>query len=184
MSQTAIKDFIAAVERLEGYSFVMTVINEQTGWMGGFSNTEKMEQILIGPSREEVDATLLIVRQLMQNNDPISIQNVAESAKEHLTYSANNTVQNIRDSLNKELDSYPCVGVEGVAKTYREILMAYLYGEHAHTSENERENYETLQQTSVPELFKHYFYAAVRAIAVYAIYFKIVLSDEASYKTI
>lgn len=144
MHHTTIRDFIAAVERLEGYSFVKTVINEQTGWMGAFGDAEKMEQILIGPSREEVDATLLIIRQLTQNNDSISIFNIAESANEYMTNSANNTLQQIRRHLNEELDSYPGTGVEGITKTYREILKAYLYGEHAHTSENERGNYMAL----------------------------------------
>ncbi len=184
MLPTPIKDFITAVDRLEHYSFVTTVVNEQTGWMGTFGNTETMEQILIGPNREEADATLLIVRQLIQNNDSISIANVAESVKEHLNDSANNTIQQIRNCLNKELDSYPGIGIEGIAMSYREILDTYLYGEYAHTSAKERENYRALQVTPAPELFTHYFYAAVRAIAVYSIYLKRVLSDESSYKTV
>jgi hypothetical protein len=172
MRHTPIEDFIAAVERLEGYSFVKIVINTQTGWMGTFGNVEKMEQILIGPSREEADSTLLIVRQLIQNKDSISIANVAKYAKEVLTDSANDTIQQIRDSLDKELDSSPGIGLAGMAMSYRDILNTYLYGEHAHTSKREREVYLDLQRSLVPELVTHYFYAAVRSIAVYAIYFK------------
>jgi hypothetical protein len=184
MPHTPIKDFIAAVERLENYSFVTTVINTQTGWMGTFGNTERMEQILIGPSREEIDATLLVVRQLIQNNDSISMANVADYAKQVLTDSANDTLQQIRDSLNKELDSYPGIGVEGMTMSYRSILNTYIYGEHAHTSAKERQKYLDLQKSPVAELFTHYFYVAVRAIAVYAIYFKRLLSDESSYETV
>jgi len=184
MQQTDIDDFIAAVNRLEGYSFVRAVVSEQTGWMGAMGEDEQMEQILIGPSREEADAALLIVRQLIQNNDSISIANVSESVKDHLTDEAINTIQQIRDRLNNELDSYPDLGVEGSARTYREILKTYLYGEHAHTSSSERDNYKDLQKTAISELFTHYFYGAVRVVVVYSIYIKNVLSDDASYKTV
>lgn len=184
MTRTGIDDFIAVVERLEGYGFVRAVVSEQTGWIGAMGGDEDMEQILIGPSREEADAALLIVRQLIQNNDSISISNISESAREYLTDAAINTIQQIRERLNDELDSYPALGVEGRARTYREILHTYLYGEHAHTSPSKRDNYKDLQKTAISGLFTHYFYGAVRAIVVYSIYIKQVLTDEASYKTV
>jgi hypothetical protein len=69
-----------------------------------------------------------------------------------------------------------------MTKNYRELLEIFLYGEHAHT--NKRKAYKDIQATKVPNLFTHYFYVAVRAIIVYSVYIKMLLSDESSYKSV
>lgn len=184
MRDETIIDFIEKVQLLENYKFVKTVLNEQTGWRGAFKNNGEFEEILIGPSREEVDAALLIIRQFIQNKDGISIKNIVDLSRDYLTNEAMQTLDEIRDSLNKALDSYPPIGVEGISKNYRELLDIFLYGDHAHTEKNKREVYKEIQATKVPNLFRHYFYVAVRAIIVYSVYIKMLLSDESSYEAV
>jgi len=184
MRNEIIQDFIDKVDRLQQYKFVKVVLNEQTGWIGSFDANGDFEEIIIGPNREEVDSALLIVRQFMQNNDPISIKNIIDLAHEYLTNEAAHSIDEIRDSLNKELDSHPPIGVEGKAKSYREIVDIYLYGEHAHTSKKKRKDYKEIQAMDVSQLFLHYFYVAVRAVIIYSFYIKELLSNEASYKSV
>lgn len=184
MNDESILDFIEKVQQIEQYKFVNNVLKEKTGWMGAFKDDGSFEEILIGPEREEVDAVLLTIRKLIQNNDPISIQNVVKLSNNYLTIEAMQTLNEIRNSLNKELDSYPPIGVEGKTMNYRELLNVFLYGEYAHTQKNKRNEYKDIQKTNVPNLFTHYFYVAVRAIIVYSVYIKMLLADESSYKSV
>lgn len=176
-----IENFISAVERLEGYRFFRETISSQIAWVGMVGGDPENDQIRIGPTREETDAALLIIRQLIQNNDAISIGNISKTAEKYLTPEAKAKIEEIRNELNGGLDSYPPLGEKRIIKKYREILNEFLYGEYAHTKCNPRQGYLSMSSSGLQKLYEHYFTVALRAVVICAICIKNILSNSSSY---
>jgi hypothetical protein len=101
--------------------------DRSTGWESSFS----------GPGDESIEASVLTIRQFIQNNDPISIGNVMAA------YEASGVGESIvaefathRRYLNEYLDRETGLSIEeGKQLTNREILWTFVYGGLGHSSE-------------------------------------------------
>jgi hypothetical protein len=131
--------------------------NRESGWEG----------IHVGPDEESIRALVLTLRLFMQDNDRISLRNMANiygslpvSAAMKQEFDAH------RSQLNALLDSKSHLAItEEGPLTYREILCIFVYGEYAHVGERYRQTYEDLRTTSFFPLFQNCLVDAVVAYA-------------------
>jgi len=83
-------------------------------------------------------ALILTLRQLIQNNDPASIGNLAKVYDEMpIDNNYKMEFRYLRDYPNSYLDS-PTIISENNESTRRQILYAFVYGKYAHKGDRER----------------------------------------------
>lgn len=131
--------------------------NSESGW----------DSVHSGPDDESTRALVLTLRLFMQDNDRISLRNMATTYR-RLQVSAplRNEFDANRSQLDAFLDSASQLAIaEGDPLTYRQILEMFVYGEHAHLSARHRSTYEDLRKTPFFSLFQSSF---VDAVVVFA----------------
>lgn len=108
----------------------MLAWQEQRGW----------EAIHVGPNEESVKAVVLTMRFFIQNNEPISLHNMAKLYA-RLTVAQDLGLQclKLRQRLNEFLDLSTNVGIEeGKLLTHRQVLDLFFYGWLAHSNDPEK----------------------------------------------
>lgn len=90
------------------------------------------------PTQKDIDGFILTLRQFFQNNDPISIRNIAklyESTPELLQNKLK--IDLLRANFNSWLDSNPVINfsLNNSNITRRELIWTFLYGLFAHSEE-------------------------------------------------
>jgi len=123
--------------------------DREIGWASSFS----------GPEDESIEASVLTIRQFMQNNDPISIRNVMEAyvaaaAPQEVT----DEFQRVRGWINDYLDRESNISVsEGSQLMNRDILEMFIYGGLGHSSEPHYSRYQGLMKSPFADLVKIIF---------------------------
>ncbi len=112
-----------------------------------------------GPDDEAIEASVLTIRQFIQNNDPISIRNVAEA---YLDASVDQEIidefQEVRGWLNEYLERESNLSIsEGSQLTNREILEMFVYGGLGHSSEPHYSRYQGVMSSPFADLAKVMF---------------------------
>jgi hypothetical protein len=129
---------------LEGYGFVKTLYDQETGVMMS-GDARGMEVVMIGPDDEALDAFLLTARLFYQDRDRISIETLAEIyGREGITQDLSDEFERVRKALNERLDSHPAIRFEihGVSITRRRIFEVFLYGWRGHVNPDKQRVYE------------------------------------------
>jgi hypothetical protein len=123
--------------------------DKEGGWRSSFT----------GPNDESIEAAVLTIRQFMQNNDPISIGNVADVyAKSLLPQPIKNEFEMVRGWLNEYLDRPSNISVEESRRlTNRELLHTFVYGGLGHSSEPHFSRYHRLINSPFGQLVKLLF---------------------------
>lgn len=100
---------------------------------------EPVELDVEGPSEEAVDAFVLTLRFFLQNNERISIGNMARLIQElPIDQEVKDRVAAGRKRINAFLDQ-PCgIKVDGDHPSNREVLYTFLYGGLAHANPDKR----------------------------------------------
>lgn len=148
-----IRLFVSKVEHLESLSYVKTLLTTGSGITMDFTGSRMAGMRFRGPEREQVDAFVNTLRMFMQNNDSVSIANVATAVdKLPLPREDTQAFRDARGILNEYLDAR-CAGWFGQRpETNREVLETVLYGELSHTSETARSRYMSWRETVGPRL--------------------------------
>ena len=97
----------------------------------------KFETVFPAADDEELAAFLLHLRLLIQDNDRISVRRISRLLSQlQVSKNSQSNFEEVRMRLNTFLESAP-IGPVGprFPKTNRELLNAFLYGQHAHHSE-------------------------------------------------
>jgi hypothetical protein len=138
-----LKLFVEKVERLQSLSLVGSLV--ERGSRLTFSWTAESGALTLaaaGPEGEQVEAFVLTMRLFMQDNDQISLRNMARLyeglpvAEELRKYFAMH-----RANLNQSLEARCMLSVNGDHPTRREVLETVLYGQLSHLTPSLRERY-------------------------------------------
>ncbi|MEX1187049.1 MAG: hypothetical protein WEA80_10710 [Gemmatimonadaceae bacterium] len=151
--------FNSKVELLSQRSFFGHLTSQPTNVRLKWDRDTGWESSFAGPADESIEASVLTIRQFMQDNDPISIRNVANSyVTSGVDQSTIDEYQKVRGWLNDYLDRESNLGVaEGKQLTNREILFTFVYGGLAHSSEPYHSRYRGLMGSPFASLLKVLF---------------------------
>ena len=146
-------------EMLSQRSFFAHVISQRTNVRVKWDRDEGWESSFTGPDDESIEASVLTIRQFMQNNDPISIRNVADAYVAASAPQADiDEFQKVRGWINDYLDRESNLSISEEARlTNREILDTFIYGGLAHSSEPHYSNYRGLMSSPFADLVKVIF---------------------------
>jgi hypothetical protein len=148
-----IRLFVSKVEYLESLSYVETLLTKGSGVTLTIGPSPTSGVQFRGPQREQVDAFVNTLRMFMQNNDSVSIANVAAAVDQlPLPQEDTQAFRDVRRILNEFLDS-KCAGWFGQRpETNRDVLETVLYGELSHTNEAARDRYFSWVEAIGPRL--------------------------------
>ena len=133
--------------------------NQARGW----------DSVFAGPEGEEVEAFVLTLRFLIQDNEPISLRNMRKLYDElPIPRGLAEEFRAQCQQLNDFLDSETGLSIEeGKRLTYRNILDLFVYGSLAHTSNaRSRQAYREISRTDFFPLFQLHFVEALRAFLI------------------
>lgn len=150
-----LKLFIEKSELLMASSFSDSMLRNQSAVLFEWVAGKPYESVLIGAEGESVDAALLTLRMLIQNNDRISLANMAKIfSKEPELSSLKDAFEEIRGQVNSFLEMRNGVDFFGKNYTYKEAFDLLLYGSKAHANrEKEVELMRLLKSDFVSQLF-------------------------------
>ncbi|MFG1691151.1 hypothetical protein ACGF5M_03165 [Gemmatimonadota bacterium] len=151
--------FNQKAELLSQRSFFAHMISERTNVRLKWDKGVGWESSFTGPNDESIEASVLTIRQFMQNNDPISIRNVADA---YVAAAAPEGVidefQKVRGWLNDYLNRKSNISIStGSHLTNREILEMFVYGGLGHSSEPHYSRYQELMSSPFADLVKVIF---------------------------
>ena len=136
-------------------SFANAILRNQSAFMFSWKAGENYEAILVGAEGESVDAAFLTLRMFLQNNDRISIGNIANlylQEQELNLYQAD--FENIRSQINVYLDSGNGISFFGNNYSNRSLIELLLYGSKGHSNrEKEQELKKLLDSPLVSKMF-------------------------------
>lgn len=146
--------FVEKAELLNSRSFTKYVVEHGVGLNMNWSVGGPVQLTVKNPDAEATDAFVTTFRMFIQNNDKISIENVAKLVDRDSTLSENWKAQviDVRQKVNAQLDSPSMceltIDKDGIPtrSTCRDIMETFLYGELAHTNEKKRLLYQTWKQ--------------------------------------
>lgn len=139
----ALRLFNEKTEKLRNSNFVKKV-QEKSGVSMQASSGGPVEVTRFGPDQEEVDAFVLSLRFLIQDNETSSFRNLAK-VYESPSISQEDRInfRNARDVLKRCLDSPTTVRMENEILTRRELLDTFVYGGLAHANKRKKERHDS-----------------------------------------
>lgn len=145
----ALRLFNEKVNELLELSFVKAVTDPNAGFSLSGKRQEdgsfKMESTVRGPTVEAVKAFVLTFRFFIQDNETISLRNIAS------LYDSNNIdpqqrayFQSARNEVNKMLDApnFLNLNYNGVTPTNRQVMDIFVYGGLAHANPEKYKTYK------------------------------------------
>ncbi len=129
-----LRAFNKKAEKLEKFQFAKHVAKHGLGFKLTFSEDESKADVH-GPDEEMMDAVLLTVRLLIQNNDAISFAKM-EKLYRSIPVDSNllDHFTQLRQTLNHFLDSPTILNLDGEQITHRKVLTTFMYGDKSHLS--------------------------------------------------
>lgn len=140
---------------LLGSSFADAMLRNESAFMFSWKAGESCEAVLVGAEGESVDAAFLTLRMFLQDNDRISIRNIAKIYSQEQELIAHRSEFNsLRARINAFLDRGNGVNFFGKNYTNREVIELLLYGSKGHTNRaKEAELRSLLEAPIVSQLF-------------------------------
>jgi len=148
----ALRLFNTKVEKLQQLSFTKTLLDKPYGLTLSWSAERgRLETTRHGPHHESIDAFVLTIRLFRQDNDVISVRNIA-SIYNRLPVSTRlrDAFAMHRTNLNQYLDDHSWISINGQTLSRRDIFETFLYGNLSHLDEAKRELFRQWEQ--VPPL--------------------------------
>ncbi len=94
---------------------------------------------VVFPDQDAIDAFVLNLRFFIQDREPSSLHNMDKLYNETvITPTLKSDFASIRNKLNSELDKKTSINWKGKDITYREIFMAFVYGELSHVNPDKK----------------------------------------------
>ena len=120
---------------LLGSSFADAMLRNESAFMFSWKAGESCEAVLVGAEGESVDAAFLTLRMFLQDNDRISIRNIAKFySQEQELIAYRWEFNSLRARINAFLDRGNGVNFFGKNYTNREVIELLLYGSKGHTN--------------------------------------------------
>jgi len=147
-------------------SFADAMLRNESACMFSWKTGECCEAVVIGAEGESVDAAFLTLRMFMQNNDRISIGNMAKIYKqENGLVALQSDFDSTRTQINEFLNQGTGVNFFGKIYTNREAIELLLYGSKGHTNRiKEAELRGILEVPIVSQLFLNLVNAAAATL--------------------
>lgn len=151
---------------LQNSSFADSMLRNQSGVLFSWKAGEKYESVIVGAEGESVDAMLLTLRMFLQNNDRISIGNIAKIYSQEQDLAAyRSKFDSIRHRINVFLDVSNSISFFGKNYTNRETIDLCLYGSKGHSNrEKEAELHSLMEAPIVWQVFLNQFNNAVAVL--------------------
>ncbi|MBW4538198.1 MAG: hypothetical protein KME43_03520 [Myxacorys chilensis ATA2-1-KO14] len=135
--------FVEKARVLEDRSFTKLIMEHGLSFEIKVGSSSQIEHTI--PERESIKASIVTLRMFVQNNDPISIENISNLLNEPtLSREWKELFIEKRDQLNSYLDHSGGIGIVVDEKefTNREIFDTFVYGSIAHSAKNHRPRYQ------------------------------------------
>jgi hypothetical protein len=141
--------FNRKVEKLASFSLYEHVTSKQTTARVHWERNRGWDAVFDGPGAEALDATVLTLRQFMQDNDPVSLANMRRAYQDpRITPDIRDAFCDTTGKLNAFLDLDTNLAVEASRKlTNRDVLNIFVYGGLAHSSSKYRTMFESMAST-------------------------------------
>ena len=138
-------------------SFSEKLLRNQSAFLFSWSEGQAPESVLIGAEGESVDAAFLTLRMFMQNNDRISIGNIAKIYESEFDISPfRQEFESTRSLINTYLDSKNGIDFFGKQYTNKETIELLLYGSKGHSNRAKESELKGLMlDPIVSNLFLH-----------------------------
>jgi hypothetical protein len=123
--------FIDYIRSNPSQKFTLSVKKQNNGW-----NVSTTVDI---PTQKDIDGFILTLRQFFQNNDPISIRNLAKLYDStQILDQSKLKIHQLRADFNSWLDSNPNINftLNNSNITRRDLIWTFLYGLFAHSKEH------------------------------------------------
>lgn len=148
--------FNEKVDVLESSRYLQELRKEPRSAIVQWEREKGWDSVFVGPKEESVRAFILTLRFFMQNNESISIHNMAQLyGNDQTLRKFNNKFSTIRNNLNSFLDSSTNLAIEeNQSLTYREILEIFVYGNYAHANERKRKIFKDISSTPFFPIFQ------------------------------
>jgi len=128
-------------------SFADAMLRNQSAFMFSWKAGEDYEAVLVGPEGESVDAAFLTLRMFMQDNDRISIANIAKIYASTELDQFRPEFDLLRSHINTFLDSKNGIDFFGEQYTNRETMELLLYGSKGHSNRDKEAKLRKLMST-------------------------------------
>ena len=149
-----LKTFNSKVDKLDQSAFIKNA--KGGGALVDYQLGKGWDSVHVGPNEITTDATVLTLRFFLQNNESISLHNMA-GLYQQLCVNATliNKFLGIRQEINNYLDASSGLSIRDENQmTHREILKLFLYGSQAHLNQDKADVYESVSQTAFFPLFQ------------------------------
>lgn len=131
-------------------SFANEMLRNTSGFMFSFKANEGYEAIMVGAEGESVDAAFLTLRMFMQDNDRLSVRNIAKIYSEvQDLVEFRSDFNAARLQLNKDLESPNGIVFFNKNYTHKESLELLMYGSKGHTNRTKEAELRTLLETPI-----------------------------------
>jgi hypothetical protein len=135
--------FNEKVERLDRLSFTQYL---RTNGLGIFFSARIGEPVTMSvhmPNEEATDAFVLTLRYFLQDNESISIRQMAKLYQSMpVSQNLKDRYAGLRDRINTALDSRSPIDFEGEGLTHRDVLYVFLYGGLAHANRDKKAQFD------------------------------------------
>lgn len=139
--------FEAQAQRLLGSSFLATMLGTATGFQCSGGITQPTELTVRGPTEESVAAFVLTLRFFLHDGrEKISFRAMAELYEAVASPTLAAQFRQLRDSVNRFLDSDTIVEFDGEKITRRRVVDVFLNGGLAHAERLQSEIYARWEQ--------------------------------------
>jgi hypothetical protein len=145
-----LKLFLEKSDVLLASRFADAMIRTSSGFMLEWHAGRGCEAILVGAEGESVDAAFLTLRMFLQNNDRLSIGNIAKiySGEPELS-SFQSEFEELRQSINGFLDQRNGIDFFGKHYTNREAIELLMYGTKGHTNREKEAEVKALLEIPI-----------------------------------
>lgn len=131
-------------------SFADATLRNQSAFMFSWKAGKNHEAVLVGPDEESVDAAFLTLRMFMQNNDRISIANIAKIyTSMPALASFRPEFDSLREKISAFLDSRNGIDFFGEHYTNKETIELILYGSKGHSNRDKESKLKKLMKNPV-----------------------------------
>ena len=135
--------FNEKAEKLLSNSFSQWVLENKSTFNLHFAQGEAPQIALEIPDGDAVDAFVLTVRFFCQDNEVISLRNIATVYDDDgIPDDVRDRFRDAREKHNRFLDSPSTVEIDGEMITNRKLWETFLYGELAHANPEKKELYD------------------------------------------
>lgn len=141
------------VDSLRRGDFARVMATQKTGLTFSGRQGEPLKLEIRGPSQDAIDAAVLHLRFFIQDNERISLHNMATVVERYQGRSDRvRLFLDCRTKLNQFLDSdyEPHIEVQGTVLKNRAVLEGIVYGERAHLNEMKRKAMAALRGVAPP----------------------------------